>query len=682
MKFDIKYIAASFLLAGTLTAQNINVDVMPKAGPTPTINITQPKTFTLKNGLTVMVVENNKLPRVSTTLSMDRPPVYEGKVVGVSSILASQLGNGTTTKTKDDFNKRVDFLGANLNFSSAGASANTLSKYYPEVLGLMADAVINPKFTQEEIQKAKDRSIEGLKADEKSASAIANKVNNALMYGKNTAFGEFETEESINAIQLADVQDFYSKNYAPDNAYLVIVGDVKFDEVKKLVEKNFKNWKKSNTKYPAITKAANVAQTEINVVDVPNAVQSVVNVGNISNITMNNKQYFPAIIANYILGGGGDGRLFLNLREKNGFTYGAYSSLNTNKFSPSFAAEASVRNEVTDKAVVEFMNEIKAISQVKPEELTNAKAKLKGDFIRSLESPATIARFALMQKTQNLPADFYSNYLKSIDNVSAADVSNAVKNFALPNQSRIFIAGKGSEIAESLDKLGYPVKYFDNNANPTTKPEVKKVAENVTVASVVGNYIKAIGGNDAIKKITSVSTTSSATVQGMAMDMKRVQSNTGKMLVDVSMMGNSMQKIVFDGKEGYMQMQGNKIPMTDDIKKEMAAEAHIFPELAFANSADYKVTGIENHNGEEAYVVKGANTTLYYSVKTGLKLATIKSQKGMDGKEVQVPTSFSDYKEVSGVKFPYKTTTNMAGMNIEFITKEVVLNKATDADFK
>ena len=241
MKFDIKYIAASFLLAGTLTAQNINVDVMPKAGPTPTINITQPKTFTLKNGLTVMVVENNKLPRVSTTLSMDRPPVYEGKVVGVSSILASQLGNGTTTKTKDNFNKRVDFLGANLNFSSAGASANTLSKYYPEVLGLMADAVINPKFTQEEIQKAKDRSIEGLKADEKSASAIANKVNNALMYGKNTAFGEFETEESINAIQLADVQDFYSKNYAPDNAYLVIVGDVKFDEVKKLVEKNFKN---------------------------------------------------------------------------------------------------------------------------------------------------------------------------------------------------------------------------------------------------------------------------------------------------------------------------------------------------------------------------------------------------------------------------------------------------------
>lgn len=682
MKFNIKYIAASFLVAGTLTAQNINVDEMPKAGPTPTINITQPKSFSLKNGLTVLVVENNKLPRVSTSLTMDRPPIYEGKVVGVSSILASQLGNGTTKMTKDDFNKRVDYLGASINFSSAGASANTLSKYYPEVLGLMADAIINPKFTQEEVEKAKERSIEGLKADEKSASAIANRVYTALTYGKNTAFGEFETEESLKSIQLNDVQEFYNKHYAPDNAYLVIVGDVKFNEVKKLVEKNFKNWKKSNTKYPTIEKTANLAQTEINVVDVPNAVQSVVQVGNISNITMNNNQYFPAIIANYILGGGGEARLFMNLREKNGFTYGAYSSLSTNKFSPNFVADASVRNEVTDKAVVEFMNEIKGISTVTPDELNNAKSKLKGDFIRSLESPSTIARFALMEKTQNLPAGFYSNYLKSIDKVTAADVSSAVKNFALPNQSRIFIAGKASEISEGLDKLGYPVKYFDNQANPTAKPEVKKLSADITTKSIVDNYLKAIGGVEAINKITSITSTSTATVQGMPMEMKKVQTNKGKYAMNIMMMGNTIQKIIFDGKEGYMEMQGNKIPMTDDIKKEMSAEAHLFPELAFVNDSTYQVTGIENYDGEEAYVVKGDKTKIYYSTKTGLKLASIKSQKGMDGQEVEVPTNYSEYKDVSGVKMPYKTAVNMGGMNIEFIVKDIILNKATDADFK
>ena len=173
MKKNFKYIAVAFLFSGMLSAQNIDINKMPVAGPTPTINISKPHTFTLKNGLTVMVVENNKLPRVSASLSMDRPPFYEGKIAGVSEIMADQLGNGTTKMSKEAFNKRVDYLGANLNFFSSGASANTLSKYFPEILTLMADAAINPKFTAEEVQKSKDRMIEGLKADEKSADAIA-----------------------------------------------------------------------------------------------------------------------------------------------------------------------------------------------------------------------------------------------------------------------------------------------------------------------------------------------------------------------------------------------------------------------------------------------------------------------------------------------------------------------------
>src|SRR5690606_7311370 len=207
----------------------------------------------------VMVVENNKLPRVSATISMDRPPYYEGNIVGVSQIMADQIGEGTAKMSKDAFNKRVDYLGASLNFSSGGAFANSLSKYFPEVLGMMSDAIINPKFSAEEVEKSKERMIEGLKTEEKSADAIASRVSNA----------EFETEASIKAVTLADVQNTFKKHYAPDNAYLVIVGDVKFDDVKKLVEKNFSGWKKSNTKYAALEPASNVATTQIDIVDVP-----------------------------------------------------------------------------------------------------------------------------------------------------------------------------------------------------------------------------------------------------------------------------------------------------------------------------------------------------------------------------------------------------------------------------
>lgn len=677
MKKQLTYIAVAFLFTGMLSAQKIDINAMPKPGPTPAINIAKPKTFQLNNGLTVMVVENNKLPRVNVNLSMDRPPYYEGNVTGVSQIMAEQLENGTTNLSKDEFNKKVDFLGANLSFSSGGAFANTLSKYFPEVVGLMADAIVNPKFSAEEIQNSKERAIEGLKSDEKNASSIAERVSRALMYGKNTSRGEFETVESINKIQLADVQNVYKKYYAPDNAYLVIVGDVKFDQVKPLIEKAFGGWKKANTPIGTLEPASNVAKTEINVVDVPSAVQSVVSLNNLNTLKMKDANYFPATMANYILGGGGEARLFMNLREKNGFTYGAYSSMTASKFSPEFSAEASVRNEVTDKAVKEFMNELNAISTVKPEELENAKAKLKGSFILSLEKPETIARFALNQKVQDLPSDFYTNYLKSIDKVTAADITNAVKSTILPNQSRIFIAGKASDISEGLEKLGYPVKYFDKDANPVAKPAAQKVDANVTIGSVADKYINAIGGAAALQKITSISSDATTKVQGMDMSMKMIQGKGGKMAMNVSMMGNTVQKIVFDGKDGYMEAQGKKAPLNDKQKADMSKDVELFPELAFAKSPEYKLAGIEKYNNEDSYVIKGAKETYYYSVKTGLKTGEVKAGEGGS-----IPTSYADYKDVSGVKLPFTITQNMGGMDINLTVQSYQINQAKDSDFK
>lgn len=681
MKKQLTYIAAAFFFTGMVSAQKIDLNAMPKPGPTPAINIAKPKTFQLSNGLTVMVVENNKLPRVSASLSMDRPPYHEGAVTGVSEIMAEQFENGTTNISKDDFNKKVDYLGANLNFSSGGASANSLSKYFPEVLGLMADAIINPKFSAEEIQNSKERAVEGLKSEEKNASSIAERVSNALMYGKNTSRGEFETVESINKIQLADVQNTYKKYYAPDNAYLVIVGDVKFDQVKPLIEKAFSGWKKVNTPIAPLEPASNVAKTEINVVDVPSAVQSVVSLNNLNNLKMKDANYFPATIANYILGGGGEARLFMNLREKNGFTYGAYSSMVASKYSPQFSASASVRNEVTDKAVKEFMNELNAISTVKPEELANAKAKLKGSFIMSLEQPATIARFALNQKVQDLPADFYTNYLKSIDKVTAADVANAVKATILPNQSRIFIAGKASDISEGLEKLGYPVKYFDKDANSVAKPTVQKVDASVTVASIADKYINAIGGKANLAKITSYTTNASMSMQGQNIDFKIIKAQGGKELTTVTAMGQVVQKQVFDGKTGYSMQMGQKVDITPEEIAEKQKNPELFEELGFAKSADYKLGGIEKIGGEDSYAIKGGDTTYYYSVATGLKTGETKKVKAK-GQEMTIPTTFSNYKDVEGVKMPYTISVSQMGMDMTMNVKSYEINKATDADFK
>ena len=198
----MKKIVTTLVLAFMALTTNAQVDrtKMPEPGPSPEINLLEPQRFELKNGLKVLVVENHKLPRVTIQLRIDNPPIAEGDKAGVSSFVSSLLGNGSTSISKDAFNEEVDFLGASINFGSQSAYANSLSKYFPRILELMADAAIRPNFTQEEFDKEKDKIITGLKSQEKDVSAIAGRAGAALAYGKNHPYGEFTTEETVNNV--------------------------------------------------------------------------------------------------------------------------------------------------------------------------------------------------------------------------------------------------------------------------------------------------------------------------------------------------------------------------------------------------------------------------------------------------------------------------------------------------
>lgn len=301
----------------TITAQD---RPMPKSGPAPSINIKSPETFTLKNGLKVMVVENSKLPRVSFNLSIDNTPYTEGNIKGVADILSDMIGNETNKTSKEAFNEEIDFLGANIGFYSSGAYASGLSKYSGRILELMAEGALDSKFTQEEFDKTKTRLIEGIKTDEKSVTANARRVENILVYGLNHPSGEYTSEETLKNVTLNDVILNYNNYFVPENAYLVVIGDVKFKEIKKQIEKAFKGWKKATAPSLTFTEPTDVQYSQINFVDMSNAVQSEISVINVSNLKMTNKDYFATLLANQILGGGGEGRLFLNLREKNAWT--------------------------------------------------------------------------------------------------------------------------------------------------------------------------------------------------------------------------------------------------------------------------------------------------------------------------------------------------------------------------
>lgn len=659
-----------------MTAQDRS---MPKPGPAPKINIGKPQTFELPNGLKVLVVENHKLPRVSYNLTIDNAPYAEGDKKGVSDMVGSLMGNGTKTISKEDFNEEVDFLGASINFSSNGAYASGLSKYSKRIMELLADGALNPLFTQDEFNKEKDRFIEGLKSQEKSVQSVASRVRGVLTYGKSHPNGEYVSEETLNNINLQDIVQNYTTYFTPQNAYLVIVGDVKFDEVKADVERLFSLWRKGIAPQESYSDPKDVQYTQINFVDMPNAVQSEIAIVNISNLKMTDKDYFATILANQILGGDFNSYLNMNLREAHGWTYGARSSIRGNKYVSNFLATTQVRNAVTDSAVVEMIKEIKRIrkEKVTRDVLENVKAGYVGNFVMQIERPATIARYALQTRTQNLSDNFYENYIRNINNVKIDDVLKSSKKYIKEDNLRIIVVGKASDVLPGLESLNIPIKYFDKFGNPTEKPEAKSVSADITAKSVIEKYINAIGGKSKVEGVKTILSEGSTTIPGAPAPLSYTNKlATGKMAVEISMGGMSLMKQVVNDNTGYMVQQGQRMDLQGEMLEDMKSSANPFPELALLNKEGLTVKGIESIDGSDAYAVVDDKTTIYFDVKSGLKVSEVtETPQGNSG------IYYKDYRDVNGVKVPYNIVMNV-GFDLDIKMDNVKINEGvTDADF-
>jgi len=691
MKNRIILLITTMLISFSVSAQ-LDRSIQPVGGPTPKIKLDKPKEFKLKNGIKVLVVENHKLPRVSYSLRIDGTPILEGEKAGVLSILGQMLGNGTTSIEKDVFNEEIDYLGANVSIGFRSSFASSLTKHNDRILELMADAIINPLLTVEEFDKTKEQLIESLKADEKSIDAIGSRVGNALSYGKNHVYGEFITEETLNKISYEDVIDFHKKYTYPNSAYIVVIGDVNYKEVKKSITEKFSVWKKAKkveNDVPVLT--PNVGLTEVNFIDLPSATQSSIGVTNNVELKMNDEDYFTALITNNILGGGGEGYLFKNLREDKGYTYGAYSSLGSSRYGVArFSAGAKVRNMVTDSAVTEIVNEIVRIRTelVDAELLKNAKAKYVGNFIMRLERPQTIANYALNIKLNDLPEDFYETYLEKINAVTAEDVKRVANKYFKIANTRIIVVGKGSDVVENLEKVGFPINYFDKYANAVAKPVFNKaIPEGMTALDIVDNYIKAIGGKDMLLNVNTLVSNMDVTIPGapfkpMAIS-KQMMPNKISFEMKANMGGQTMSlmKRNFSGEKGYMEQQGQKMLMSEEEIMEAKNVEGIFEELYYSDDQT-ELLSINSIDGEDVYkikVVKNEKTSYrYYSVESGY-LISIEEED--ENKNIS-STKYGDYRSVNGIMMPYFMQVNAGGQNLEFNTTEVMVNtELKDSDF-
>ncbi|WP_245833551.1 M16 family metallopeptidase [Nonlabens spongiae] len=679
----------ALLFIGVTATAQIDRSQPPKSGPTPEIKLGKPYTFELKNGMQVLVVEDRKLPTISFSLSLDNPPIVEGEKAGVVSLASSIMGKGTTEMSKEEFNEKVDFLGANLFVSMSGGYAGTLSKYTEEVFEMFADAALKPNFTQDELDFEKSQLIESIKSGENSAAAIAGRVRSALAYGKNHAAGEFATEETINNVTLQDVENYYNKYFSPSNAYMVISGDIKGKQAKKLVKKYFKDWEAKEIAMPQLPRVTDVDQRQINFVDVPNAVQTELAVIMVSDLKMNDPDYHAAVVANYILGGSFGSYLNMNLREENGYTYGARTSLGTGKnYKSTFRATAKVRNEVTDSAVVETMKEIKRIRDeyVDDEMLANAKAKFLGNFIMQSEDKSVVADRAVRIRTMDLPEDFYKNFIKNINAVTKEDVKRVANKYIKPEKARIVLVGKAGDVLENLEKMQIdgrpvPIKFYDKMAEPTERPSTVEIPAGLTAQDVLDSYIKAIGGEEAVSKIksTDMFAVYTSPMGELVLEMKRA--NNDKFLQTVQVAGNVVQKQVYKDGKALMSAQGQTRELEGDEKMAVAAEALMFPELTAADKAE--LVKAERFDDSNVYIIKWSDTkNRYYDIQSGLLLAEENIMKTPQG-EMSNVLRFEDYKEVEGVKFPMMLKQDMMGQTLSFEVKKMDVNSGlSDKDFE
>jgi predicted Zn-dependent peptidase len=430
----------------------------------------------LTNGLQVVLLRSTKVPTFNMQMvvlsgGLSDPADYRG----LASFTASLLREGTKTRASREIAEQVDALGATLGAGSGFSSMTTnvstggLVENFDQTLELFADVIRNPTFPQTEVDRYKNRTLSQLQLQRSFPQFLAQEQFNRAIYGtSHPASIVAPPAESLKKLSTKDLAAFHAKYYRPNNAILAIVGDLTMKEIMPKLEKAFGTWEKGDV--PATTVPAAPAQGEakIYLIDRPGSVQTVLQLGTLG-IERTSPDYFAVLLADRVLGGGPSGRLFLNLREDKGYTYGAYSGFGGSKFRGTWTSSSEVRTDVTEGAMKEFMYELNRMrdEKVGAEELENAKRAIVGSFALSLEQPQALLQNIILQKLYNLPVDYWDTYPQKVDAITADDVQRVAKKYIDLGHLQVVAVGDAAKARDVLSKYG-KVEVFDAEGKPVS----------------------------------------------------------------------------------------------------------------------------------------------------------------------------------------------------------------------
>ena len=459
---------------------DLDRSVRPAPGPPPSAAFPDYETYTLPNGLKLYVIASDRQPTVTYRLMFRSGSLFDGEMAGLSELLADMLDKGVEGKSAYELASEIDFIGGSIATEASSdflaINVSGLSKYNEKLIATLADVALRPTFLDEELAKLKNRTLSNLVSERRDPEAVADKLRRKLVYGEG-AYGSYMTEESVASISRDHLEAFHGEHFLPNNASLAVVGDVDAEEIQNLVAATFGDWAQADVPELPDYEYPNIEGVTVHLVDRPESVQSVIRVAQQS-VSRNHEDTLPLRVVMSVLGGGFSGRMYQNLREDKGYTYGCYSyAANAARFG-AIVTSAEVRNDVTAPAVNEMLYELERIKSdsIGEEELSMHRQYLSGNYLLSLENPLTTARRVQEIEIYGLKPNHFRDYVSkliAVDQMSAREIAS---RHLESDDLVVAVVGNASLIAVALEEIG-PIVYYNEKLEIIDGPSDDRVSE-------------------------------------------------------------------------------------------------------------------------------------------------------------------------------------------------------------
>jgi zinc protease len=526
-------------------------------------NIPQAFQTSLANGLRVVIFEDKRLPLVSYRLAFMSGDVHDpSDSVGLTSAMASMLTEGTESYSSLALAEKIERLGASISTSSSDdftvIAASALALYNSEILHLMSEIVFRPTFPDDELDLYKRNTIENLKFQRSQPNFLANEQTARLLYGAHPYSRVSPSAGDIEKLSSDALSRFHNHRFIPNNAVSIAVGDVERDELLKEIEEHFGDWGQGTSPELTFPQPPSRDKTTLTIVDRQGSAQSNIVLANLA-LNRNDPDYFAVIVMNQVLGAGASSRVFMNLREEKGYTYGAYTRVDMKKLAGDFEATAEVRTAVTGDSLKEFFYELNRIrnEKVSESELADAKNFLTGVFPIRAETQEGLTNLIVSQELYNLPKDYLQTYRDHVNAVTIDEVHRVANKYIAPDKMAIVIVGDAEEILPQAKPYAANIEIFDTDGNPKELSDYGQTSSEPT-ADVAGEWALMLDFQGQELPITLTLTQDGDTVSGELSTMLgtgkiesgKVRGSKISATASMEMQGNAMEFVITGSVNG------------------------------------------------------------------------------------------------------------------------------------